>query len=288
MHRTNTFISIVTAALVAFLAGGAFWLSFDALRGLAMDSGVSGRTAWLYPAIIDGAIVVFSLSVVQVSLNRERARYPWFLVGLFTALSVVLNIVHARPDLLARLLAAVPPVALFLSFELLMNQLKATVRRTAAQQSLADLTTALQQKEAELNELAARKQAELDTAVQERTAELNNLNGQIEQLAAQKRELNAELNGLQIERRTFKLEPQSFNTASIEQARVARGVKKQEAIGALLNYVAEHPAATLAEMAAVIERSKATVSNYLTELEADGRLVKNGQGWEVRSDGHGR
>jgi hypothetical protein len=290
LQRTNIIISLLTAALVAFLAAGAFWLSFDALKGLAVKSGVAVGIAWLYPAIIDGAIIVFSLSVVQVSLNRERAVYPWFLVGLFTLLSVVLNIVHAQPDLLSRLLAAVPPVALFLSFELLMNQLKATVKRTAARQSLAETTAAVQQKEAELNELAVQKRSELDAVVQERTAELNKLNGQIEQLAAQKEELNTELNRLQIERRTSQLGGQPFNTASIEQARATRELRKQAAIDALLNYVTEQPSATLAEIAAVIERSKSTVSNYLNELEANGRLVKNGHGWEVQEElnGHGR
>jgi hypothetical protein len=40
------------------------------------------------------------------------------------------NIVHAAPTLVARLVAAIPPAALVLSFELLMRQLRAALRPT--------------------------------------------------------------------------------------------------------------------------------------------------------------
>ncbi|HRQ42404.1 MAG TPA: DUF2637 domain-containing protein [Chloroflexota bacterium] len=57
MSKANKLISISTGALVAFLAGGAFWLSFDALKDLAAGNGIASGMAWLYPAIIDGAII---------------------------------------------------------------------------------------------------------------------------------------------------------------------------------------------------------------------------------------
>ncbi len=46
--------------------------------------------------------------------------------SVFTLLRVQLNIIHAQQELLAQFLAAIPPVALFLSFELLLAQLKET------------------------------------------------------------------------------------------------------------------------------------------------------------------
>jgi hypothetical protein len=56
--------------------------------------------------------------------------YPWVLVSVFTiAEHLVLNIIHAQKELLAQFLAAIPPVALFLSFELLLAQLKETAVR---------------------------------------------------------------------------------------------------------------------------------------------------------------
>jgi hypothetical protein len=61
MQRINHLISLLSALLVLFLAGSAFFLSFESLRDLAIQIGVSEGIAWLYPAIIDGAIIVFQL-----------------------------------------------------------------------------------------------------------------------------------------------------------------------------------------------------------------------------------
>lgn len=91
MQRINHFISVSSALLVLFLAGSAFFLSFESLKDLAVQIGVAEPIAWLYPAIIDGAIIVFSLSVLRANLTQERTIYPWVLVCLFTLLSVVLN-----------------------------------------------------------------------------------------------------------------------------------------------------------------------------------------------------
>lgn len=77
MTKLNQTISTITGILVALLAAAAFWLSFDALRHLAAQNGIEAGMAWLYPAIIDGAIIIFSLSVLQTSLNKEKATYPW-------------------------------------------------------------------------------------------------------------------------------------------------------------------------------------------------------------------
>lgn len=295
MNKANTFISLTTAVLVAFLAGGAFWLSFDALRGLALDNGAGLKTAWLYPAIIDGAIVVFSLSVVQVSLNKERTAYPWLLVGLFTGLSVLLNVVHAEPTLLAQAMAAIPPVALFLSFELLMNQVRATVNRATAHLSLADLEIALaarrdeldeivrqkeaeldnlvQKRTAELDEIAQQKAAELDSLVRKRTAELERLQADVERLLNQKAERPDGRNGDLSELET------TFRTPLAGDHN--RTLDKERAQAAVLDYLAGHPEATLVEIAAVVGRSKSTISTYLSELRSAGRLNQNGSGWEV-------
>lgn len=94
MQRINPLISLLTAFLVLFLAGSAFFLSFAALRDLAIQIGVAPTIAWLYPAIIDGAIVIFSLCVLRANLNGEHTVYPWALVTVFTILSIVLNIIR--------------------------------------------------------------------------------------------------------------------------------------------------------------------------------------------------
>lgn len=123
----NKTIAIIAAVLVFLLALFAFILSFAALRDLAQQHGISYPL--LYPFIIDGFIVVASLSVLRNSLNGERTRYPWLLVGASTVVSIVFNIIHAEMELTSRVISSVPPAALFFAFELLMQQVKSEVQK---------------------------------------------------------------------------------------------------------------------------------------------------------------
>jgi predicted transcriptional regulator len=275
MTKLNQTISTITGILVALLAAAAFWLSFDALRHLAAQNGIEVSMAWLYPAIIDGAIIIFSLSVLQTSLNKEKAAYPWGLVALFTILSIILNITHAQPTFLPRVLAAIPPMALFLSFELLMNQVKGIVQRTAVWQSLAELGEMMRQKRVELDELIRQKTAELEELVKGKTAEVEKLSEQIVRLENKKNELAAEIATLQREQKGY--------GSRLEHLNAERRTAKQAALEALLAFVTQHPNASLSEIASAIARSKSTASSYVSELQENGRLHKNGHGWEVQS-----
>ncbi|MEI2609616.1 MAG: DUF2637 domain-containing protein [Candidatus Promineifilaceae bacterium] len=230
---------------------------------------------------MDGAIIVFSLSVLQASLNRQHTLYPWILVGAFTVLSVILNIVHAPATFLSRVLAAIPPLALFLSFELLMGQIKGIVQRSGAVQSLQELFEAIRQKQAELDELIRVRRDEMQVVIDQHRAEVTKLTTQTEQLIAKKEALQSELQELRAEQKSLQKAEQTYDTVSIERARAARDSAKQEAIETLLTFLAEHPNATLTEIAEVIKRSKSTVSGYVNELQTNGQLHKNGHGWEV-------
>lgn len=280
MNRTNTLISTLTGVLVFLLAAAAFLLSFDALKHLAATNGIPAGKSWIYPAIVDGAIIVFSLSVLQASLNRQHTLYPWILVGAFTVLSVILNIVHAPATFLSRVLAAIPPLALFLSFELLMGQIKGIVQRSGAVQSLQEILATIQKKRAELDEMIRKRQAELDVIGQQHLADVQRLTTHVEQLTTKKDALVAELHDLR-QQRSLLQTPNSPNSDSIERARAAKEAKKRDLMNALLVYLADHPDASLSEMATAIERSKATASNYVNELQTNGQLHKNGHGWEV-------
>ena len=104
---------------------------------------MSAPLAWLWPLVVDGFIVIASLSVVRAVADGRRAVYPWTLVLAFSAISVTFNVVHAAPTLVARLVAAIPPAAFVLSFELLMRQLRAALRPGGKAQRAAtpDLAT---------------------------------------------------------------------------------------------------------------------------------------------------
>ncbi|BEP14000.1 hypothetical protein acdb102_23110 [Acidothermaceae bacterium B102] len=116
-------VRTITTAGVTGLAVGAFLLSYDALHQLARTSHVPALLAWLWPLIVDGFILVASLAILDAVHTGRRARYPWLLVLAFSTLSVTFNVLHAPDDLVARLVAAIPPLALVLSFELLMRQI---------------------------------------------------------------------------------------------------------------------------------------------------------------------
>jgi hypothetical protein len=97
---------------------GAFWLSFTALADLAARSGIASGQAWAWPLIVDGIIVVATVSVVALA-GQRRAWYPWMLLAGGALISVTANAVHAIvsadasvPSLLAAAVAAVPPIVL--------------------------------------------------------------------------------------------------------------------------------------------------------------------------------
>jgi FtsZ-binding cell division protein ZapB len=269
MQRINHFISLFSALLVLFLAGSAFFLSFESLKDLAVQIGVAEEIAWLYPAIIDGAIIIFSLSVLRANLTRARTVYPWVLVSVFTLLSVVLNIIHAPQELLAQFLAAIPPVALFLSFELLLAHLKETAVRLEAQNSLEDIVLEVRKKE-----------AELDALVRERKETIEKLEGEIEQLTEKKGKLKTEIqaypNGNSVSK--------ASESDTIGRARRQRTSKKQEVMQQLLGVIRTKPNATLSELAVEIGRSKSTVGGYLSEMQVTQLIEKGEFGWKELED----
>lgn len=117
-------IQRVTTCGVAGLALAGFAMSYEALHALAHDSGVSTALACLWPLVVDGFIVVASMSVVRAVIESRPAWHPWALLLVFSTISVAGNVAHGPPTAVGRLVAAVPPVALVLAFDLLMRQVQ--------------------------------------------------------------------------------------------------------------------------------------------------------------------
>lgn len=179
MKQANTSISVLTALLVLFLASAAFVLSYDALHALALEKGIKPGLAWLWPLTLDAFMISASLSVLRASLNDEGKVYPWALVGAFTVASIAFNVLHAPADLLARAIFALPPAVVFLSFELLMGQTAAAVKRGAAVTSLDTLAAKAETKQQEIDALGA----DLDRL----TAKRDGLKVEIASLSKEKR-----------------------------------------------------------------------------------------------------
>ena len=123
-------ISWLSSALVGSLALASFSLSFGALQDLAVrEKVVSESLGFVFPLVVDGAIVVFSLCALRASLRKESAWLLRSLVVLATIGSVFFNIMHVGESWLARSLAATPPLLLFLSFEALMHSIQKEMER---------------------------------------------------------------------------------------------------------------------------------------------------------------
>ncbi|MCT1549010.1 DUF2637 domain-containing protein [Brevibacterium casei] len=119
VRRRGGRLAVITAvAGTVLIALGAFWLSFTALADLARRSGIEEGQAWAWPLIVDGIIVVATVSVVALA-GQKSAWYPWALLAAGAIVSVTANALHAVvaadadvPGVLAASVAAVPPLVL--------------------------------------------------------------------------------------------------------------------------------------------------------------------------------
>ena len=73
--RSVKFISVLTVILVTLLGLASFTLSFEALWHFARESGaLSQERAWLFPLVVDGSILVFSISALRSSIVGDDTR----------------------------------------------------------------------------------------------------------------------------------------------------------------------------------------------------------------------
>jgi hypothetical protein len=128
MLRDGRWVQPTSAAGVLGIGAAAFLLSYDALHSLALASGVRPGLARIWPGVLDGFIVIATLTVVAAKRTRQPTWYPWALVALFSAASVAFNILHALDRYLTAarwvrpLVFAMPPIALVLATHLLLQQ----------------------------------------------------------------------------------------------------------------------------------------------------------------------
>ncbi|WGD37558.1 DUF2637 domain-containing protein [Lysinibacter sp. HNR] len=122
-------LSIFLGLAVVGLASGGFVLSFDALRDLAIRSGTDRSLAWIWPLVVDGFIVIATVSAFALAQAGRRVTwYPWAALGLFSCVSVIGNAIHAvnRVDTLgvatpvAVAVSAIPAIALLVASHLLV------------------------------------------------------------------------------------------------------------------------------------------------------------------------
>lgn len=183
----NQSIAWLTATLVFLVALGSFALSYYALQGVAISNGIPDKLSYIWPLLIDFSLIVFSLCAVTSYLYGESTWRQWVLVGGYTLATIAFNAIHAYPQALSPLatrivVTCVPPLSLFLSFEILMSQLKNSVTRRKAQQTLAQLTEIVTERQTQL--------AQMDNAFDSLQKRLSIVQSQIDSLNAPKDEVS--------------------------------------------------------------------------------------------------
>jgi hypothetical protein len=115
------------SALVFAVAVLAFVVSFEAISAFAVQVGAFPPSLrYCAPLLVDSFTAAATLVILWISLTGHKiatawdAWYAWTLVAAATCVSVAINVAHAPDTHAARLVAALPPVALLLAVELLM------------------------------------------------------------------------------------------------------------------------------------------------------------------------
>lgn len=154
-------ISWITGLLVCSLSVASFILSYTALREVAL-SAIALNWVWLWPLVIDGAIIVFALVVVYFSLIGQSNIVPIIFVFFFTGLTIFFNAIHAGNNGLSVTVGIMPPIALVLSFEVFMWMVKSGIQRTETSHSLDRLIATREKLKTENDKLVARRDSHLD------------------------------------------------------------------------------------------------------------------------------
>ncbi|MCK9895044.1 DUF2637 domain-containing protein [Frankia sp. AgB32] len=98
------------------------------MRAVALLHGEDPTNAAIIPLSVDGLIIAASMTMLADSrAHRQRSWLAYTLLTLASAASLAANVMHAEPDLAARVIAAWPSAALIGAYELLTAQIRAAV-----------------------------------------------------------------------------------------------------------------------------------------------------------------
>jgi len=131
LSRIEQMIPGITAGLVLVIAIGAFILSFVNLRLQAIESGIPENLAFMWAVVIDALLISGSLMILRSGLRGERALSGWSVLFVFTGVSVFFNATHAPDSIIARIAHIVPPIALCISIEMVMQCIRSDLQHDA-------------------------------------------------------------------------------------------------------------------------------------------------------------
>lgn len=110
----------IAASGVAAIAAVAFAISYVALKETAAANGFTGWQSWLWPLLIDLPILVFAFAALTIEqLTGQRSWFATAMIVFFSAATLGFNLVHSEVGMVNYAVAAMPPLALIVSFEML-------------------------------------------------------------------------------------------------------------------------------------------------------------------------
>jgi hypothetical protein len=123
-------VAIWTVALLtAGLAAVSVALSYDAAYHLVLAHGhYSPAASKIYPLILDGGLLIAELTAITMAslqpyMRRNVKRWPFTAIAIMTlagVASIWMNLLHVGNDKIGWLIAALPPVFMILSFQMLV------------------------------------------------------------------------------------------------------------------------------------------------------------------------
>jgi hypothetical protein len=129
LDRLTLHLGVVVAAVIAVCS---YAVSAASLYALGRQAGYAPWQAVAVPVVADGPAIYGMVRIVSRARRGARgAGYGWLLVGAGTLASIAGNVAHARPELVARGIAAAIPLAVLAMLEALKGD-TAEVARLAA------------------------------------------------------------------------------------------------------------------------------------------------------------
>lgn len=123
--RADAGLRAAAAVTVAMLAGIAGATSYSHMRGLAAAHGEAGWHAHTFPLSVDGIEIVASVVLLADRRTGHRSGWlPWAALAAGTTASLAANVAAAGTDLIGRVIAGWPAIALLIAAKLLSGLLE--------------------------------------------------------------------------------------------------------------------------------------------------------------------
>jgi hypothetical protein len=249
LYPADPFLRVVVSIAALILVEGCLLLGWEMLDQQGKYATTAQR--WLYAAL--AWVAYFSLFVIALNHNEGAA-------GLTFRLTLGVMLVYASVE--AGLLAGIKHEGradrdIFTDW-----QVKRYARKLARKSAMADLdsTSRMRQIDREAGEKLYSLQKERETG--QRIQEIQSGSG--------------------IDRpHIVDTVKSTVSTGSLDRFNRKRELSKRQALDRTLQILADNPTANPSEIAVRIGKSRQTVYDYLDELEAVGKLHRNGSGLKV-------